>query len=133
MNQNELKYFNPFDHVEKSFNRLPHWEQPGASYFITFRLADAVPVSLQLEWERERKIWMENHPKPWTSETEKEYHLHFSARMDKWLDTGYGECHLRRPECREVVQSCIEGEYEHQVCQHAWVIMPNHVHLLVTL
>jgi REP element-mobilizing transposase RayT len=134
MNSEELKFFNPFDHVEKTLNRLPHWKQAGASYFITFRLADAVPMVLRREWERERSFWMMSHPKPWDENTEKEYHLHFSLRMDKWLDAGHGACHLRQPECREVVRVSLEGEDIVEACHlHAWVIMPNHVHVLMTL
>lgn len=134
MTPEELKFFNPFEHVDKSFNRLPHWEQVGVSYFITFRLADAVPESLRKEWERERSAWLRLHPKPWDADTEKEYHLHFSLRMDKWLDSGHGACHLRRAECRDVVRVCLEkSEDQGLVSQHAWVIMPNHVHVLMTL
>ncbi|QIF05166.1 transposase [Roseimicrobium sp. ORNL1] len=134
MHPEELKFFNPFDRVEKTCNRLPHWEQAGASYFITFRLADAVPETLRREWERERSAWLIGHPKPWDTDTEREYHLRFSLRMDKWLDAGHGARHLRRRECRDEVQSCLEGEDTQDAChQHAWVIRPNHVHVLMTL
>jgi putative transposase len=133
MRPEELRYFNPFDHVEKSFNHLPHWEQIGASYFITFRLADAVPLRLRKEWERERKAWLGQHPEPWDAETETEYHLRFSLRMDKWLDAGHGACHLRRASCRDIVQARLERSENSATCLHAWVIMPNHVHVLMTI
>jgi hypothetical protein len=34
--------------------RLPHWEKDGATYFITFRLADSLPHSVleQIEFEK---------------------------------------------------------------------------------
>jgi hypothetical protein len=45
---------------------LPHWRQAGATYFLTFRLADSLPQAkldelkvLRLEWERK-------HPPPRT-------------------------------------------------------------------
>ena len=133
MKPEELRYFNPFDHVEKSCNRLPHWEQSGASYFITFRLADAVPEKLRKEWERERNAWLAKHPKPWDDETEMEYHLHFSLCMDKWLDAGHGACHLLNVSCRNIVQDRLGKSDESGACLHAWVIMPNHVHVLMTL
>lgn len=37
---------------------LPHWEIPGACYFITFRLADSIPIAVinQLKEDNERRI-----------------------------------------------------------------------------
>jgi putative transposase len=53
--------------------------------------------------------------------------------MDRLLDAGaFGPLHLQRPDVAEVVRdSILHGavvDYE----QHAWVIMPNHVHMLLT-
>jgi hypothetical protein len=47
MPMDDLVFFNPFAEIAKSANHLPHWEQPGATYFLTFRLADAIPASLR--------------------------------------------------------------------------------------
>jgi putative transposase len=131
MNPEDLRFYNPFGEVEKSLNKLPHWEQVGATYFITFRLADAVPLALRTKWKRERDIWLKFHPRPWNAGTEKEYHLRFSAQMDKWLDAGHGSCVLRQVECRAVAERVLRkfDRYIH----HAWIIMPNHVHTLTTL
>jgi type I restriction enzyme R subunit len=52
--------------VEITQQTLPHWIQPGASSFFTFRLADSVPQALLGEWIRERVAWLEHHPQPWT-------------------------------------------------------------------
>src|SRR5688500_731379 len=38
--------FQPYDPrgiISKSWRDLPHWDQPGGTYFITFRLADSLP------------------------------------------------------------------------------------------
>jgi REP element-mobilizing transposase RayT len=53
--------------------------------------------------------------------------------MDRLLDMGrYGPVHLRRSEIaavvRDSIQYCAGTDYD----LHAWVIMPNHVHLLAT-
>jgi putative transposase len=61
---NELRVFNPYAEVRQTENRLPHWQQQGAVYFITFRLADAVPEALRAQWESERSIWLRLHPEP---------------------------------------------------------------------
>jgi len=81
----ELQFFNPNGDVRETSNRLPHWQQVGAVYFITFRLADAVPLRLREEWEEERSIWLRLHPKPWDPETEADYHENFQARSNAGL------------------------------------------------
>jgi hypothetical protein len=35
-----LHFFNPHAEIRHTENRLPHWQQTGAVYFVTFRLAD---------------------------------------------------------------------------------------------
>src|SRR4029077_16871695 len=35
--------FDPYGEVRTARRRLPHWRQPGGSYFVTFRLGDSVP------------------------------------------------------------------------------------------
>ena len=133
MNPNELRFFNPFAEIERTANYLPHWQQPGATYFITFRLRDALPAALRDQWLDERTAWLASHPKPWSPKVEMEYHRRFSARMDEWLDAGHGACVLRAGACREIVEATLRhldgGEYFH----HASVVMPNHAHILVSL
>ena len=51
----ELRFFNPYADIRFTANRLPHWQQVGAVYFVTFRLADAVPQHLRTQWESERE------------------------------------------------------------------------------
>ena len=65
----EFQFFNPYDDIRFTANRLPHWQQKGAVYFVTFRLADAVPQHLREQWESDRKAWLRFHrhhgmPKP---------------------------------------------------------------------
>ena len=54
------------------------------------------------------------------------------ARIEQALDGGEGACHLRHPAVAEVVEGALQvfdGERYHL---HAWVVMPNHVHVLFT-
>jgi hypothetical protein len=39
----DLRFFNPYAEIRHTENRLPHWQQEGAVYFVTFRLADSIP------------------------------------------------------------------------------------------
>ena len=45
----ELRFFNPYADIRFTANRLPHWQQQGAVYFITYQLADAVPHHLRTQ------------------------------------------------------------------------------------
>ena len=38
----ELRFFNPYAKIRHTENRLPHWQQEGAVYFVTFRLAETL-------------------------------------------------------------------------------------------
>ena len=93
-----LQFFNPYEDIRFTANRLPHWQQKGAVYFVTFRLADAVPHHLCTQWESEREAWLRAHPQPWSTEVERDYHERFSGAIERWLDAEIG-----RASCRERV------------------------------
>ena len=128
-----LKFLNGFAEIKKSGNRLPHWQQDGATYFLTFRLADSIPVSRLDEWREKRNFWQLDHPKPWSKETEGEYHKLFSTRIDQLLDQGLGSCLLGDPVNSATVAGAFHCFDHKRYLLHAWVIMPNHVHLLLSL
>lgn len=129
----ELGFLNPWKRVERHVNALPHWQQDGATLFVTFRLDDSIPAALIQKWDSERRRWFEAHPKPWTEAEQVEFQDRFSRRWEMELDRGHGCCVLERAEVVDElagVLTAFDGErYQH----HCWVIMPNHVHLLFTL
>ncbi len=133
MDADALRFFNPYAEIAHTENRLPHWQQTGAAYFVTFHLADSVPKTLRDDWEAEREIWRRLHPEPWTAAVEREYHERFSGAMERWLDAGHGSCVLRRPECRAIVAGALRYFDGDRCAQLAWVAMPNHVHALFVL
>ena len=126
----ELRFFNPYAEIRFTANRLPHWQQEGAVYFVTFRLADAVPHNLRTQWESEREAWLRVHPRPWSAEVEREYHELFSGAIERWLDAGHGSCILRRPDCAGVVAEALRYFDGERVAIISCVVMPNHVHAL---
>ena len=128
-----LRFLSEFAELHKTHNRLPHWQQDQATYFLTFRLGDSIPADLLRQWRQERDDWTRNHPKPWTPETEAEYHKKFSSRVDRHLDQGHGSCMLRDAENTGIVAGAFRHFDQSRYLLHAWVIMPNHVHLLLTL
>jgi putative transposase len=127
----ELRFFNPYEDIRFTENLLPHWQQNGATYFITFRLADSIPADLRAQLEEERSIWLRFHPEPWDSKTEQEYHTRFTAAIERWLDAGYGSCILRQPECTRIVDDALRHFDEQRLALISSVVMPNHVHALL--
>ena len=128
-----MKFFNEFVEITKTRNRLPHWQQDGSTYFVTFRLNDSIPKALMDKWTAERNRWIADHPPPWDEETEMEYHRLFSAEMDRMLDAGHGECVLRNREYADTVRQEFERSDGLRYMLHAYVVMPNHAHLLLSL
>jgi putative transposase len=125
------RFFNPYEEIRFTENLLPHWQQRGATYFVTFRLADSVPTHLRTQWEEERATWLRFHPEPWNVETELEYHKRFTGAIERWLDAGYGSCVLRQMECAKIVDEALR-HFDHQrLLLISSVVMPNHVHALL--
>jgi REP element-mobilizing transposase RayT len=95
--------------------RLPHIYAIGQPIFITFRLQNSLPPHRSF---------------PPASMTSGEAFL----AMDRILDQARcGPTYLRIPAIAELVQAsiCCGTEIRHYDL-HSWVIMPNHVHLLLT-
>ena len=123
--------FDPYDEVHTARRRLPHWRQPGVSYFVTFRLADSVPQPLLRQWRHERAIWLRLHPQPRGVSELREYEARFIGRMQEWLDAGMGACHMRRPDVRAEVEVCLLQFDGNRYDIDAFVLMPNHVHAVM--
>ena len=126
--------FTPFDWdaVEGAHRRhLPHMDQPGGISFVTFRLADSMPQKLLKRWLGQRNAWRLAHPEPWDEGARKEYQQLFTARMERWLDSGYGACALRDERCRSEVVERLLFRHGRDYDLGDWVVMPNHVHVLL--
>jgi putative transposase len=128
-----MRFFNDLAEIEKTQNHLPHWQQEGSTYFVTWRLKDSIPRDVLERLISERTEWESLHPKPWTDDEESEYHNTFSKEADRLMDMGFGECVLRNLKCRDALAkslSLFDGE---RFLMHSWVAMPNHVHVLFSL
>ena len=97
--------------------RLPHWEVVDQPLFVTFRLNGSLPA---------HRVF----PPDSLAKSGKAF-----VAMDRLPDQGAsGPLYLRRPEFADiVVTALLDGEREfHRYQLHAYVVMPNHVRLLVT-
>jgi REP element-mobilizing transposase RayT len=61
-----------------------------------------------------------------------ERELELRKRLEKCLDAGYGACYLRDVRIGTVVESALLFFDAQRYRLHAWVVMPNHVHVLFT-
>lgn len=52
MNLDGLRFFDPYGEILQTQNYLPHWQQVGATHFVTFRLADSIPKKIASEMGR---------------------------------------------------------------------------------
>jgi putative transposase len=125
-------YLNPDRPIDKHGDKLPHWQQGEVMQFVTFRLGDALPKAKITLWKEQRRLWLSTNPKPWAAETEREFHRRFTAKFEVWLDQGAGSCLLKEPEARGHLSESLMRFQGEKVRHHAWIIMPNHVHLLFT-
>ncbi|HUQ69946.1 MAG TPA: DEAD/DEAH box helicase family protein [Planctomycetaceae bacterium] len=125
----DIGYFDPTAPLAVLEGNLPHWRQEGATYFVTFRTADSLPQVKLNQWRAERDQWLNAHPEPRTPA--QNWKL-FPERIQQWLDAGYGACLLARTEVRKVVVDALNHFDGDRYQLGAWVVMPNHVHVIVT-
>jgi putative DNA methylase len=105
----------------RSRGYIPHFDEPETTQGVTFRLADSLPA-VQLEKWRHELRGLPAH----------KAESRVRARIEAYLDRGAGACHLRHTRVAATVQDALlyfDGE---RYQMHAWVVMPNHVHVLFT-
>src|SRR6266436_5468211 len=104
---------------------LPHWHPEGATFFVTWRLFGSLPVQ-----KRTARNGCATGSPP-KVETPGERFIRFDRMLDR---TALGPHWLRIPSVADrVVELILKGEKElGYFSVHAFVIMPNHVHLLMT-
>ena len=133
MNKNSgAPYFDP--ELPTGFWRknLPHLQQIGKIHMVNFRLGDSMPQSLVIQYKHLKENFIRTHPYPWDSATYNHYRSIVSAPMEKYIDSGYGSCVLRYSELRQYLIDSIDFYDMERYAMLAYVIMPNHVHMLVT-
>jgi putative transposase len=96
---------------------LPHWQPEGRDLFLTWRLSGTLPAKVMAALRASK-----------TKEMGKRF-----REYDQELDRGSsGPLWLKDPQLASVVVKEIESVAERGLCHlHAWVVMPNHVHLMI--
>ncbi|NNF00080.1 MAG: transposase [Pyrinomonadaceae bacterium] len=99
------------------FRKLPHFEGGEIPQFLTARLFDSLPQKSIEEWRIKLKKDRSDAA--------------FRKRIEKFLDAGYGECFMSRPEIATVVQNTLLFYNQVKYNLISWVVMPNHIHVLL--
>ncbi len=140
-----FELFDPVDDFRMTAGNLPHWYQPGVTYFVTFRTEDSLPKDVTDLWYRRRDDWLQRrgiNPRTpgWKAiflqlpdEVQTEFHQIFSREYLAHLDKGYGECVLRQPELARIVADSLLHFDGTRYYMGDFIVMPNHVHLLTCL
>ncbi len=110
---------------------LPHWRQAGATYFDTFRLGDSLPQSKLQFFKRLRAEWERTHPPPRNDEAWKAYAREVTNTAERWLDEGYGDCHVSERRWRDDLRDRLHRFNEQRYFLSCWAIMPNHCHVVI--
>jgi len=124
-----------FDEIhQRQGHNLPHWTKHGATYTVTFRLADSLPPHVLHTWRQEQEDIIrraQEQGRPLTAHEERELHRLHSTRIETFLDSGQGTCHLAKPEIASLVHEALRHFDGRRYDLIAWCIMPNHVHVIV--
>ena len=136
------QHFQPFDAGAPTHRfrlNLPHWQQADATYFVTFRLADSLPREAVQRWLDDRRVWLQARGLTSAEEVRKlpeseqrRFSKHFIGRIERTLDECAGECVLRSPKIAQLVATALGFFHNQRYWLHRAVVMPNHVHALVT-
>ena len=133
-----FKPYDPEGETSITWQTLPHWRQFGVTYFVTSRLADSLPSWVMQQWREERLHWLLRHGvrseaahDSLSPSKQREFKRIFTARWHQRLDAGYGGCVLKEAEVAQALAEEFTKGHSLDYWLDAWVIMPNHFHVLV--
>lgn len=98
---------------------VPHFDIEACTQFITFRLADSMPQEVLAKWRAEL-------------EAAEITDADLRKRIETYLDQNYGSCALKITEIADTVKETLVKWNGKKYRLIAWVIMGNHVHILIT-
>jgi putative transposase len=118
----------PFRHRKMSYSerRLPHWIPDQTSIFVTWRLAGTLPRAARVS----SGSGAGNPVACQSASTPESSWMEMDAALDQ---TSLGPRWLIQPMLADVVAKALcHGEKVQKYRLHAWVVMPNHVHAVIT-
>lgn len=125
-------------HYDPHYHRnLPHWQPEGAMFFITFRLANSLPVQViqQLREQQEREKQAVRARYSGAQQYEELYKLDkkYFGHFDAWLDRCVEESPrwLAEPKIAQIVADEIHRLDVERYSLITYCLMPNHGHLVI--
>lgn len=122
-------------YYQRSYRRnLPHIQPPGATLFVTFRLAGSLPQSVIVQWKEERRrlaCLAKTNPSHYERvkfNFERARFTKFDGLLD---DTAVGPVWLRDERVAAIVDESSHYRDGKVYRLDAFTIMPNHVHMVV--
>ncbi|MDP1561158.1 MAG: transposase [Pirellulaceae bacterium] len=150
----EIKFglFDSEQVLKSEGHHLPHWYQPGAAIFLTFRTDDSLPKPVIQQMQSSLSEWLRIHKLPenlanvWDSRRTPEqsriieslpphvrsnYFKQVNQLLHRSLDECHGACPFRQPEVAKIVADCINSFDGQRYDLDCFVVMPNHGHAIV--
>ncbi|MFN8218612.1 MAG: transposase [Fimbriimonadales bacterium] len=112
---------------------LPHWRREGATYAVTFRLADSLPIEVQRAYREERQRLDELFKSKQldSKAVQESYRQLYLEKVEGTLNQGFGTCRLRESATAQLVMEALRHFDGNRYHLHACCVMPNHVHAVV--
>ena len=111
------------------WGRLPHWEVVDGRYFVTIRLAGALPEAGAL---RVRELSAQYGDAVRKGQNGLRLRRAVFREMEMWLHTSARVTHLVQPAVATLVADAIRHRQEQGVWEvFEYVLMPNHLHLFL--
>jgi REP element-mobilizing transposase RayT len=100
---------------------LPHFDGRALPQFISLHLFDSIPAPVVERWKREFDLSRASPDR-----------VLLQRRVEKYLDQGYGAAFMKDRRIAIMIQNVLLGFDGESYRLSAWVIMPNHIHMLAT-
>ncbi len=111
---------------------LPHYHPIGYPLFITFRLADSLPIDVLAEIKAQRECELKALKNQTANEWRKKIEEKYFSCYDDWLDQSkFGPRWLQMESIAQIVAKEMQNLDGNRYRLIAYCIMPNHVHLLI--
>lgn len=127
--------------IDRSYRYLPHWFQSGVAVFVTFRTADSLPAKVFQLWQGELSDWLKRQGllsnqgpsgiDKLPTHQQKEYRRLRDRLWHRYLDDCHGACVLKQPFISRIVGDALLYFNKERYDLDSFIIMPNHVHVLL--
>ncbi len=117
---------------------LPHYQPPGATFFITLRLAGSLPKQTIINLQHQKEVEIQEIKQQFPNEKHRHQRLYQShkrhfGRFDELLDISKtGPKWLKRPDIATIVADSIRHRDHKEYNLICYCIMPNYVHFVIS-